>query len=267
MSLEYGRTVDALTDLHVVDNGADPSSPLVVVVHGAMDRASSFGRVARSLSDLQVVRYDRRGYGRSVGAGPAPLAVHVDDLLAVLAGRPATVFGHSVGAVVALVAAQSHPGLVRSVLAFEPPTPWLPWWPNRAGAAAEGAPALDTDPADEAEAFMVAAVGERIWARLPARTRADRRAEGGALRADLASLQGPAPFDPAAVSVPVVVGCGSQTTWWHRQAAEELAAALPVAELAVVGGATHGAHLTHPSAMAELVREAVAASERSEERR
>lgn len=238
-------------DLHVVDAPAsDPSAPLVVVVHGAMDRSSSFGRVARQLHDLHVIRYDRRGYGRSVAAPVGTLSDHVDDLLAVIDDRRAVVFGHSVGGVIALVAAQREPGLVRSVLAYEAPSPWADWWPQPRSSPPD-------DAADEAEAFMRRAIGDHYWGRLPARTRSDRRAEGGALRADLASLQGPAPYDAGALEVPVLAACGSDTTWWHQRATRHLAEAAPAGEQQVVAGAEHAAHLTHPSATAHLVRRAV----------
>lgn len=227
----------------------DPDAPIVVLVHGAMDRSASFGRVVRQLADLHVIRFDRRGYGRSAGLAPAPVGQHVDDLLAVLGERPATVFGHSVGGVVALAAAERRPDLVRSVLAYEAPLSWASWWP------AARTPPPD-DPADEAEAFMRRAIGDHFWGRLPARTRADRRAEGGALRADISSVA-VAPFDPAEVRVPVLVAAGADTTWWHTRAAQELAAALPSGELSVVAGAEHGVHLTHPTATAHLVRRAV----------
>lgn len=239
--------------LHVLDQPGDvPGAPLVAIVHGAMDRAASFGRVARQLGHLHLVRYDRRGYGRSAGMAPGTLDDHVEDLLAILGGRPATVFGHSIGGVVALIAAQRSPDVVRSVLVYEAPTPWAPWWP------APGRPPL-ADDGDEAEAFMRRAIGDRFWERLPARTRADRRAEGGALRADVASIQGPeAPFEAASVDVPVLVGVGADTTWWHARAARELASELESAELRAVAGASHGVHLTHPTATADLISEAVA---------
>lgn len=241
-------------DLHVTDHPGTGggAAPLVVIVHGAMDRSASFGRVTRQLGDLHVVRYDRRGYGRSAGLEPGTLADHVDDLLRVIDGRPATVFGHSIGGVIALRAAQLAPGLVRSVLAYEAPLPWVAWWPS---------PRVDDgagDPAEAAEAFMRRAIGDHFWQRLPARTRADRRAEGEALQADIASLRGAAPFDVAAVTCPVVVAAGADTTWWHTRAAQELAASLPEGELQLVAGAEHGVHLTHPTATADLVRQAVA---------
>jgi pimeloyl-ACP methyl ester carboxylesterase len=243
--------VAAPTDLHVVDDaGPGGSASTVVIVHGAMDRSASFGRVARHLDGLHVVRYDRRGYGRSAARSPGTLEDHVDDLLAVIDSRPVTVFGHSIGGVIALIAAERRPELVRSVLAYEAPSPWAPWWPQPT------TPPPD-DPADEAEAFMRRAIGDHFWRRLPARTRADRRAEGQALRADIASVQGTAPYDPARIEVPVLAAAGSETTWWHQRATRELAEAAPKGEPAVVAGAEHGAHLTHPTATAHLVRRAV----------
>lgn len=241
-----------LADLHVVArDGEGPGAARVVVVHGAMDRGASFGRVARHLPEAEVVRYDRRGYGHAAHLEPGTMEDHVGDLLAVVGERPSVLFGHSVGGVVALAAATRRPDLVRALLVFEAPAPWSPWWP-----VPRPRPA-DESAADEAEAFMVRAIGERFWSRLPARTRAARRAEGEALRADIASLRDRAPFAAPEVGAPVVSASGSDTTWWHQRAAEELATAVPLGVHAVVPGATHGAHLTHPAAVADLVRWAV----------
>ena len=93
-----------LTGMHVEEHGArDPAAPLVVLVHGVLDQSTSFAATVGRLADLRVVTYDRRGWGSSLDARPpAPsLAAHADDLLAILAGRPATVVGHSIGANVA----------------------------------------------------------------------------------------------------------------------------------------------------------------------
>ncbi len=246
------RSVEGV-GLHVLrfgDDGPGPEKrgPKVVVVHGGMDRASSFGRVARQLSGMALVTYDRRGYGRSIDAGTATLDGHVADLFEVVGTDEVVVFGHSMGGVIGLVSAQRRPDLVRAVLAFEAPTPWMPWWPT---------PEIRErlDPSDEAERFMRHMVGDDLWGRLPPKARADRRAEGPALLADLASLHcATAPFDPARIVQPVTSAAGGETTWWHRRAADELAAALPRGESATIAGATHGAHLTHPGAVADLVR-------------
>lgn len=226
------------------DLGAVP----VVAVHGALDRSASFARLARALPEREVVRYDRRGYGRSRPARPPTgLDDHVDDLVAVVGDRPAVVVGHSVGGLIALTAAARHPGSVVAVLAYEPPTPWAPWWPASTAWAASAAP-------DEvAERFLRGQIGDAAWLALPPRTRAERRAEGPALVVDLASARH-RPFDPAALRCPVVLALGTATDPRHRRGVQALADDVAHAEVAVVRGADHGGHRTHPGPLASLVR-------------
>src|ERR1700684_4577013 len=82
-----------------VPRAVSEGSPVVVLVHGSMDRPTSFARVVRRLDDLHTVTYDRRGYHRSRRALPlnTTLDGHIDDLLAVIGGRPAVGVGHSDG--------------------------------------------------------------------------------------------------------------------------------------------------------------------------
>lgn len=240
---------DAPDGLHVIRQIGDGSFPLVVLVHGGMDRATSFGRVVRQLAGVPVTRYDRRGYGRS-SAGDAPtLAEHVDDLIAVIGDGPAVVFGHSIGGVLALVAAERRPDLIKAVTVYEPPVPWMPRWPI------SPAPNPDEDPADRAERFMRRMVGDRVWSRLPRSTRDARRAEGPALDADLASMrQTVPPVDAAGLQLPVVCAAGSEADPWHRRAAGYLADTIPGADLLIVEDAGHGVHLSHPTVTAGMVR-------------
>jgi pimeloyl-ACP methyl ester carboxylesterase len=56
--------------------------------------------------------------------------------------------------------------------------------------------------------------------------------------------------------VPVVAAHGSEARPHHKRATGELAHRAPLGELAVIEGAGHGAHLTHPEAFADLVRRA-----------
>ena len=245
--------------LHVVERGVGRPGPLLVLVHGSLDRCAAFARVvaAEALAGLHTIRYDRRGYGRSVDVGPpAGLDAHVDDLLGIADGRPVVLFGHSFGGLVSLVAATRAPDLVRAVAAYEPPQPWLPWWP---GTSAGGAAARAAAPADAAEAFLRRMVGDDQWEALPERTREARRREGTALAAELASVREARtpPLDPARLELPVVVGRGTRSSDHLRRSARELAAAVPGAELVEVDGADHGAHLTHPAQVARLARRAV----------
>lgn len=259
--------------LHVLDQPPDDDAgedgtgdaPLVVLVHGTLDRSSSFVKVAALLDDLHVVVYDRRGYGRSRDAlsdGGSPTGTftgHMDDLLAVLDGRRAVVVGHSYGGVVSLGAAVRRPDLVAAVGAYEAPMPWMPWYPGDTAGGRALEAALQGSPADAAEAFMRRMIGDDGWERLPGRTQGERRAEGPALLADMRSLrEAGVPFDPADVQVPVVVGHGSLSPEHLRVAAERMAAALPDAELIELPGADHGAHLGQAAGFAGLVRRAVA---------
>lgn len=225
----------------------------VLLVHGSMDRASSFGRLMSKLNDFCVVAYDRRGYAGSSDLGPpGGFDEQVTDLLAVLDGKPAVAFGHSFGATIVLAAAESQPSLLPAALVWEPPQPWEPWWPK-------SSPSLDLDrvpPEEQAEWFMRRVVGEKVWERLPESTRRQRRAEGPALAAEIGSLRVGPVFVSDKIKVPVLVGRGGQSRPHHRRTSRELAASLPRAELVEVAGAAHGVHLTHPSELAELIRRA-----------
>jgi pimeloyl-ACP methyl ester carboxylesterase len=248
-----------VADLFVAEHPGAIASPRIVLVHGSLDRSTAFLRTIRLLEDRTVVRYDRRGYGRSVAAGTCPdFREQVDDLAAIVDGRPSVVVGHSLGGVVALAFAERHPELVPAVVAYEAPMAWQPWWP-RASAGAAAVTAAGGGAGEAAERFMRRMVGDDRWERLPQRTRDQRRAEGPALVAELRSIRppSPAPYDPARLTVPVVAACGSESRPHHQATARALADAAPHGELVVVQGASHGVHLTHPAAVAGLVRRAL----------
>ncbi len=239
---------------------ATDDTPLVVLVHGSLDRSASFGRVMRRLTDVIVLTYDRRGYHRSRQALPlnTTLDGHVDDLLAVIDGRPAVVVGHSYGGDIALAAAEREgpSGVVTSVGAFEPPVPWLDLWSTRGGSSSP--PGLGDDPALAAERFFRRIVGDDGWEHLPERTKQERRADGAALVTELAAIRtGPPPFDVSTLGVPVLFGRGERSRPHQRGGATWLAEHTPGAEIVEIAGATHGAHLSHPDAFADFVRRAV----------
>jgi pimeloyl-ACP methyl ester carboxylesterase len=180
---------------------------------------------------------------------------HVEDLFSVLAGRHALAAGHSYGGTVALAAARRWPDQIRAVVAYEPPAPWLPWWPRRSPG---GTAATARGPEEAAETFMRRMIGDARWDRLPERTRARRRAEGPALVAEMSSIRADgAPFDPARISVPTVILRGELSLRHHRRGAAILATEIPGAELVDVEGAGHGGHLTHPDTFAACVRRAI----------
>lgn len=240
----------------------DDPRATVVVVHGAMDRSSGFRRTARRLPDLEVVLFDRRGYAGSLDAGTSPtIADQLADLRSVIEATsdgPVTVVGHSVGGLLALHLAVEHPELVASLATWEPPLPWLDWYVS---AVVDGArsKAFSDDPDEAAEHFMRGMIGDRLWERLPAATRAERRSEGPALVVDMDLGRHPdAEVDLAAVRVPTVAGCGELSAPRFRRAARYVMDHVPDAMLVEVAEAEHGVHLSHPPEFAAFIQAGVA---------
>ena len=116
-----------------------PSAPLLLLVGSPM-AAAGFGSLAAHLPERTIVTYDPRGSERSRrtdGAARSTPQEHADDLAAVIeaaGGGPADVFASSGGAVNALELVVRHPGLVRTLVAHEPPS--LPVLPDREEASA-----------------------------------------------------------------------------------------------------------------------------------
>ena len=245
------------------DHGTDPGTPDEVLVHGSLDRGSSFARVVRRLPDLHIVTYDRRGYHRSrdaaiIGGDPgAPAGSfdrHVSDLVELIGGRPSVVIGHSLGGDVALAAALEDPEAIWAVGAYEPPLPWVEWWPRRHRQDLTG-----EDPASFAESFFRRVVSDEAWERLSRAVREERRADGAALVSEMADLRsGKVPFDASALSVPVVLGRGELSIPHHRRSVDALQELIAESEVYEIAGASHGAHLTHPDAFAQMVRSVLA---------
>jgi pimeloyl-ACP methyl ester carboxylesterase len=240
------------------ETAGDADAPLVVVVHGSMDRSAGLLRLSRRLDARYcVVRYDRRGYGRSASVGPPwTVDANVDDLETLLGTRtapttqPAILFGHSFGGDVALGLAARRPELVRGVVVYEMPLSWIDWWPgNSAGAAAMAA----DDPGDAAEAFMRRLVGNAVWERLPASKQAERRAEGAAMVAELADLRRGAPWDGARITAPVLALHGEHARPHHRAAMEGLPDMIARCRTTMVPAAGHAGPHTHADAVAAAI--------------
>lgn len=244
-----------------LDDGPAVSGPVVVLVHGTLDRGNSFRRTMRRLEDVRVVTYDRRGYQDSrVPDPPVGIEGHVEDLLGILrelGGRPVVV-GHSLGAVVAMGAALAEPDRVSALGAFEPPIRWIPVEGRQ---SRQGSFISSDDPDRAVEAFFRGRVGDATWDRLEPAAKADRLADGPALMAELASLNGPALFDVTKLEVPIVFGNGGATEQFHKENVAWLASHVPGAKRIEVPDSGHGVHLTHPDAFASFVRSAMALAE------
>jgi pimeloyl-ACP methyl ester carboxylesterase len=229
-------------------------APRIALVHGSLDRSAGLLKLSRRLDQsFRVVRYDRRGYGRSMPhPGPFGIEHQVDDLVGVLTAEPgpSVVVGHSYGGNVALAAAQRRPDLVVGVVVYESPLSWLDWWPGlTAGSIARE---WMHDPATAAERFMRRLIGDDRWDKLPAATRAARRAEGPALIGELDDLGRNEPWARDDVRVPVLAVRGEHAVE-HHQLGTRVIAEWFGTEPVVLRGARHFGPNTHPDEMGDVV--------------
>ena len=226
-------------------------TPVVVLIHGSLDRLAGMARLAREIAETHdVIRFDRRGYGDSwQHPGPFTARDNATDVGMLLAGRRAVLIGHSFGGNVALAAAEMFGDQILGVSTYETPLSWLPTWP--AGTA--GGRAVEAGPDAAAEEFMVALIGRDRWDGLPERTRAARRREGRALVAELGDLRTGPPWDPASVMCPVLAGYGTSARGHHAAGAHWIAGAIDGAQVVVIEGAGHGAPMSHPRQFVELL--------------
>ena len=235
------------------DEAGDEQQPLIALVHGAMDRSAGLLKLSRRLDhEYRVLRYDRRGYGRSnPHPGPFTMPHQVDDLLSLVGERPVVIVGHSYGGHVALATAARRPDLVRGVVVYESPLSWFPWWPKITASSAAIEASHDTEHA--AEVFMRRLIGDTRWDALPERTRATRRAEGAALVNELADLRANAPWQAEQITVPVWAGIGEHASKHQRRGMQELGEILPECTVAELPGCHHMANATHPDLFRHLL--------------
>ena len=244
-------------------SGAD-DAPVIVLIHGSLDRSAGLLRLSRRLADrFRVLRYDRRGYGRSTPhPGPFGVPEQVVDLDAVIAAHgadlPVALFGHSFGGNVALAYADRFPDRVACVITYESPMSWADWWPRDSA----GSRALDgaIDPGDAAERFMRSLIGDDKWERLPLATREARRSEGPATIGELDDLRRGPPWSGDRVVAPVLALYGARGREQHRRAAAAVVDQVVDGTLVAVDDARHFGPNTHPDAVAALVSDFVAGS-------
>ena len=213
--------------------------PVTVVAHGLGGSIAETRPLVGGVAGTRVL-YASRGHGDSpLGAEPLSYDVLAGDLAGVADAHAADrVFGVSMGAATALVLLAREPDRFRRAVLFLPP--------GRTGATGKG-PATDADRrlaglAAALEARDVGAVRASVAADLPAeladhtaayvRARSDYLLASPGLPTVLRSLVTPAP-DLSAVSAQVLV-IGQEGDPLHpAQAARDLAAALPRAQLTV----------------------------------
>ena len=239
------------------------SGPPVVIVHGGMGTSAGWGRVAAKLAErFEVFAFDRRGRGQSDdGSRAYSFDRELEDLEAVLAvaGPGAALLGHSFGGAVALeTARRAKPGQLRAVAVYEPAV--------GVGAAiapeqiermqvllAGGEPdaALDIAIAGLDAAGLVAADPRPPGARRPEAALALAATVPRELRG--VTAPGFAPDRYAALELPALVLVGTRSPDIQRRNCEQLATALPHAQLAKLEDLGHVAHTAAPLTVASAV--------------
>lgn len=227
------------------------NGPLVVLIHGSLDRASGMLRVSRHIQKkAHVIRWDRRGYAKNVEhSGPFSVPGNVEDLVQILNDRPAILVGHSFGGNIALATAARLGDQVLAVSTYETPLSWFDWWPK----STAGATSLSVPPEEAAEAFMIRLIGKRRWSELPDRTKDERRREGPALAAELQSIRDSVPWKAEEIGCPVLCGYGSRGLEHHQKGAMWLGDHLSRAKSVIVEGAGHGAPNSHAEEFTKLL--------------
>lgn len=235
------------------------------MVHGTMDRSTSFKRAARHLAAYEVISYDRRGYGTSLFHAPqgTPQKVswqlHLSDLADIIKKKPTVVFGHSYGGTLTLLAAERGLENLVGIVTFEPPLSWWPGWSKWSAHSMEPTEEIDFEWAQaEARRFMIAQIGEEKWKRLPSKTKRLRESEGVTMVSEMSSMAHLYPvLDPTRIKVPAIIARSQDAPERHVRASRYLAENIPNSRLRIISDTSHGVHLRRPEKVGELVRELI----------
>ena len=245
----------------------------VVLVHGTTSDHTTWRVVAPMLaSRFELFAVDRRGRGVS-GDGPASIADgyriedEYDDLAAVVDAvaretrAPVDVVGHSFGGRCGLGAAERTTALRRLIVYEGAPAPPGERFEQADLVAELERRVRDGDRAGALERFMRVVVGmddaaiaafraDPVWpARVAAAHTIPRELEA-------AGVDVPERF--AAISQPTLLLVGGESRPVFRAGAAELVARLADGRLAMIDGARHGAHHTHPEAFVREVADFLA---------
>ena len=233
------------------------AGPPLVLLHGATGAHWSFRYILPSLVDrFTLYAVDRRGRGESGDAAEYAIEREFEDVAAIVdsLGEPASVFGHSYGATVALGAVLATPNIAKLVV-YEA-SPGISVVPHeyleRIEELVEGG---------EREEALVYALGlfgltpdevEQLRAAptWPVRVAAAHTV-AREVRAEEAYVLEPERFRD--VAAPALLLLGGESPDWAREGTERIREALPDARVAVLPGEGHAAIMTAPELVADEV--------------
>jgi uncharacterized Ntn-hydrolase superfamily protein/pimeloyl-ACP methyl ester carboxylesterase len=249
------------------------SGPPLVLIHGWAQDMTIWDDQVREFSNLyRVLRYDRRGFGRSSGhadetADPADLRVLLDSL----GIRTAHVLGLSAGSNAALNFTVAFPDRVSAVVLYGqgPPRGFAPLPPEgvnpfpvfRDIVRAHGLDSLGKlirvhplawMPPDQPE---LAEMLRKQWARYEGRDLLDPRPPSGRVQAARIDQLGQ-------LRVPTLIVHGDHEMPLFQQVADTLVRRIPGARKVVIENGGHGAHFAQPARFNAAVLEFLAGLDR-----
>lgn len=255
-------------NLHAVHRGRTGAPAGVLLHEGISDHRTWTGVMDRLSPDMELVAYDRRGFGITTYISEAH--DQIDDLAAVMAATGlahAVLFGNSLGGSIALDFALAHPDRVRALVLTAPGVSGAPPAGSDAVDPVEAAIWRTLEEADEAGDMDALNEGEiRFW--LDGPHGEEGRVTGPprelALSMNRLALHAEPPgHEPnvtnawdrlAEVQCPALVIVGDLDMGLMRDRAAHLAAHLPEAQLVVVEGTAHLPALELPADYVRLVR-------------
>jgi pimeloyl-ACP methyl ester carboxylesterase len=238
--------------------------PLLMIAGGLADAGQFTGLGEQLAGQCSVIAYDRRGNSRS----PAPagwtattVEEQADDaaaLLEALGISAASVYGHSIGAPIALDLSMRRPEIVHAAILEDPAM--MSVLADPGGVMSVVGPVIEDGmkaggPAAAADAFYRFAVGDALNALEPA-TYERMKSDGGVLfGTEFEAISGWRPDEEALrrTRVPVLILCGEESPPFFREAAEWLSGRLGTDVEPAPGG--HGAPFDHaPEVAARVAR-------------
>ncbi|MEV4565082.1 alpha/beta hydrolase [Nonomuraea sp. NPDC049419] len=251
------RIASGHTSIDVASTGTGPA---ILLVHGTGDDKTCWRQVVPLLAGRRRVHVmDRRGRGGSGDAGGYAIEAEAGDIVAVLDHLgPATLVGHSYGAICALEAASRAPSSVTGLVLYEPPVP-VPGTPDFSGVAARVAGLCAQGLREEALCvFLVEVTGLD-----PGLVRLLRRVPGFAERAAVADTVA-REIDAthryvldrarlAALDVPTLLLKGDRSAPGLHDAVAMIAELVPRAVTEVLPGQAHRAMEGAPALLADAI--------------
>jgi pimeloyl-ACP methyl ester carboxylesterase len=237
------RLIESTDGTRIALDRAGSGPPLVIVLGAFCDRSTSKPLSALLARTYTVYEYDRRSRGDSGDGLPLSIDVEVRDLAAILdaAGRPAFVYGHSSGALLALEAAARGVGM-RRLAVYEPPyTGEHDPGPGFGRHLDDLVAAGRREAAAEQWMAMTGAPPSLIASIKRSPGWAQRRALAHTLSQDLRLANGgEMPIDRLKrIDFPVLAMAGAASAPWATSTVSTLADALPQALALVLAGQNH----------------------------